>query len=339
MNKYFNDSEQIVLARITNLYDVSEYVNQKQASDVKPNISDMAYPEKGLYPINTPANTVLSYCYAKEAEDIPADTKSRILVAIKNAADFWGVTLPARAMVMEPREVKYTIKLSSEDGESSHDIYNDTDLKAVVEYIAKNASDFCYESRKQLAEAVLAAPANLKKQLTRDDIVSLQKTAGDMFVAPSDVKVACEIRAQYADSFGFADISKMLKDFGQMQPSKITKQMVTKVASILDFADRLTGMTSLYKDNKLALPEHSVNGVAKADVELFMDKSIGIKNGSAFTKTDIINSKDKVISFFRDYSGEDISKDSDADIFVKIASLDEIAANAFQEITGIKTFN
>ena len=338
MNKFFNDSDQITLARISNLYDVEGYVNSKEAADRPVSISDLAYPEKGLYPINTPKNTVLSYCYANEDASIPADTRGRVMASIKNAADFWGVTLPARKQEVVAKEA-YAIKVSSEEGESVQNIYNDSELKEVVKYVAKNASDLSYDSRRQIAEAVLNAPANLKKQLTRDDIISMQRTAGDMFVAPSDIKIACEIRAQYADMMGHPEVAKMLKDFGGMQPKKLTKNLVLKVASILDFADRSTGMTVLYKNGKLAPPEHSLNGVAKADVELFIDKTIGMKNGSAFIKNDLVTNKDKVISFFKNYSGEDLSKVSDADIFTKIASLDEIGANAFKEITGLGVFN
>lgn len=338
MNKFFNDADQITLARISNLYDIDAYVNSKEASSSPIGITDLAYPEKNLYPLNTPKNTVLSYCYASEDSSIPADTRVRVLASIKNAADFWGVSLPERKQEAVTPQA-YTIKVSSEEGESSQDIYNDSELKEVVNYISKYASDLSYDSRRQIAEAVLNAPANLKKQLTRDDIVSLQRTTGDMFVAPSDIKVACEIRSQYASMMGHPEVAKMLKDFGSMQPKKLSKDMVLKVASILDFADRSTGMTALYKDGKLLPPEHSVNGVAKADVELFIDKTIGMKNGSAFIKNDLVTNKDKVISFFKNYAGEDLSKVSDADIFTKIASLDEIGANAFKEITGLGTFN
>lgn len=336
MNKFFNDADQLKWDTISNLYGLSDHFNIKAASDsTRIGITDMAYPEKGLYPINTPNNTVVSYCYANEDNTIPSDTKARVMASIKNAADFWNINLPVRKEEVEHTAETYTIKISSDDSVQEQVIANDTELKYVVDYIAKNASDFCYESRRQVAEAVLAAPASFKKQLTRADIVSLQKTAGDMFVTPSDVKIACEIRAQYADSLGHKDIANMLKDFGAMQRGKLTKEMVIKTASILDFADRLTGMTYLYKDNKLALPEHSVNGAARADVELFIDKTIGMKNGSAFVKNDIITNKDKVVSFFKDFTGEDVSKSSDADIFTKIANLDEIGANAFVEITGL----
>lgn len=340
MNKFFNDEDQLLLDRITNVYDIPPYVNLKEASDKRPNISDFAYPEKELYPINSPTKTALSFCYASEDNSIPADIKRRVIASIKNAAEFWNISLPAKKEKTDSiSSLTYTIKVSSDSGTDIYDIHNDSELKEVVAYIQKNAADLSYNSRKQIAAAVLNAPAEFKKQLTRQDVISLQRTSGDMFVTPSDVKVACEIRAQYASSMGHDDVASMLRDFGNMQPAKLNNKMVTKIASILDFADRLTGMTCLYKDGKLALPEHSINGVARADVELFVDKTIGMKNGSAFVKNDIVNEKNKVVSFFKDYTGEDLSKASDADIFVKIASLDETGANAFQELTGLGVFN
>ena len=134
---------------------------------------------------------------------------------------------------------------------------------------------------------------------------------------------------------GHPEVSQILRELGNIKQTKVTKNMVVKAASIFDFADRSTGMNVLYKDNKLALPEYSMNGAAKSDVELFVDKTIGMKNGSAFVKNDITDNKDKVLSFFKDFTGEDLSKASDADIFTKIAGLDEIGANAFQEVTGL----
>lgn len=334
MNKFFDDSDQLKWSRISNLYGLAPDFNTKEASD-KINISDMAYPEKGLYPINTPNNTVMSYCYASEDSAIPADTKARVLATIKNAADFWGVNLPTKQEKREPSGEVYTIKVSSDSGVETHNIHNDTELKEVILYLEKHASDFCYESRRQIAEAILNAPTSFKKQLTNKDITNMQKTAGDMFVVPSDIKVACEIRAQYADSMGHPEVSKILRQLGNTPQTKVTKEMVIKAASIFDFADRSTGMNVLYKDNKLALPEYSMNGASKSEVELFVDKTIGMKNGSAFVKNDITENKDKVLSFFKDFTGEDLSKASDADIFTKIAGLDEIGANAFQEVTGL----
>ena len=169
MNKFFDDSDQLKWSRISNLYGLAPDFNTKEASD-KINISDMAYPEKGLYPINTPNNTVMSYCYASEDMSIPSDTKDRVLASIKNAADFWGVTLPVKTVKPQPKKTTYTIKVSSESGVDVHEVNNDTELKSIVTYLEKHASDFCYESRRQIAEAVLHAPAEFKKQLTREDI-------------------------------------------------------------------------------------------------------------------------------------------------------------------------
>lgn len=340
MNKFFDDSDQLKWDRISNLYGVPQDFNVKEAADTKfISISDFAYPEKELYPINTPKNTIVSYCYANEDTNIPADTKQRVLASIKNAADFWGVKLPNRIAEKPVVTKKHVIKVATEKGTQQYTVNNDTELKGIVDYLEKNASDFSYASRRQIAMGVLNAPKEFQKQLTRNDLVNLQKTAGDMFVAPSDIKVACEIRAQYADAMGKQEFGKILRDFGKMQPAKITKEMVIKTASMLDYVDRVTGMNEMYRDGKLAVPEYSIHGAAKADVELFIDKTIGMKNGSAFVKNDIITNKDKVLSFFKDFTGEDLSKESDANIFTKIASLDEVGANAFQEITGLCMHN
>lgn len=115
MNKYFNDTDQTKLAHIVNVYDLPEDVNQKEASeDEFISYSDLAYPERGLYPVNTPLNVKLAYCYASDDDSIPADIRERVLNTIKTAADFWQVELPKRRKLLlyiHPIPLRFLMKM------------------------------------------------------------------------------------------------------------------------------------------------------------------------------------------------------------------------------------
>ena len=130
MNKFFNDTDQTKLAHIVNVYDLPEDVNQKEASDSEViSYTDLAYPEKGLYPVNTPLNVKLAFCYASEDTSIPADIRERVLNTIKIAADFWQVELPKKKEVA-PVEPSYTVKISHEDGSiEEQPIFNDSEVE------------------------------------------------------------------------------------------------------------------------------------------------------------------------------------------------------------------
>ena len=335
MNKYFNDTDQTKLAHIVNVYDLPEDVNQKEASeDEFISYSDLAYPERGLYPVNTPLNVKLAYCYASDDDSIPADIRERVLNTIKTAADFWQVELPKKKEVAAVHP-SYSIKISHEDGSvENQDIFNDSELKDVVKYMAKHASEFPYDTRRQIAESILEAPENLRKQLTRNDIVFLQKTAGDQFVSPLDVKVACMIRSTYVKNEGHPELADILDNVPCKANQQVTKPMIVKLASMFDRVDRVTGLNRLY-GTELATPEDSLNGVAKIDVELFNNNVVAMKNGSAVVKSDIIENRDKVEEFFSKISGEDVTAINDTCLFEKIANLSDIEAEAFNDITAL----
>ena len=335
MNKFFNDTDQTKLAYIVNVYDLPEDVNQKEASDSEViSYTDLAYPEKGLYPVNTPLNVKLAFCYASEDTSIPADIRERVLNTIKTAADFWQVELPKKKEVA-PAEPSYTVKISHEDGSiEEQPIFNDSEVKDIVEYMSKNASEFPYETRRQIAEELLHAPENLRKQLTRNDIVLLQKTAGEQFVSPLDVKVACMIRSTYAKNEGHPELAEMLDRIPCPETQKITKPMVIKLASMFDRVDRSTGLNRLY-GTELATPEESFNGVAKIDVELFNNNVVALKNGSAVVKSDVVENRALVDEFFSKIAGEDVTKITDVELFDKIANLDGVEAAAFEDITEL----
>lgn len=336
MNVFFNDSNQTQLSHIVNLYGLGDEVNSKQASEPTAiSFTDLAYPEKMLYPINTPFATKLAYCYASEDDTIPADTKNRVIATIKQAADFWGIDLPARKQEAA-KPAPYEIKVAYEDApEDLAPVRNATELKSICDYVSKKASELSYDARRQIAEGVLNAPKELRSLLSREDIARMQKTAGEMFISPENIRIALKIRAEYIEGSGLKAISDMIKTASDNVGATVYKKSdVISILQALHYADKYASLDRMYDSGHLPLPENSLSGVAKIDVEAFCDNVVALKTGSMITKSDIGIKRDAINKFFTNYEGVDTSSMSVNDLTTKIASMPVEDATAFEEIVG-----
>ena len=338
MRDYFNDPYEIELARISKVYGLREDFNAKQASDPVPSFQDYAYPEKLLYPVDTPERTTLSWCYAKESRDLPVEARDRVFDNIKKAADFWEIKLPER--IEEPEEdalTPITLKVASEGVEDSYTIDRPEGIRQVVDQITKNASDYTYDTRRQIAEQVLSAPSEMKARLTMADIHRLQKIAGDMLVTGNDVKNACVVRARVLESEGQHDFADAIKQAGEATKGDaiLSKSALVSVARLIDYATRAAGLKEASDNPNLQPVEDLFKGVPATELQRFNDSVIALKTGSAVFKSSVIRNREAVNEFFSKIAGEDVSTLNEIDLFRRIERCDDIESDAFVNITGL----
>lgn len=338
MRDYYNDPYEIEFARISKVYGLGEDFNAKQASDPAPSFQDYAYPEKLLYPIDTPERTTLSWCYAKESKELPVEVRSRVYDAIKQAADFWEIELPTRMEEVDEDALDpIVLKVASEGKEDTYTIDRPEGIRQVVDQITKNASDFTYDTRRQLAEQVLSAPTCMKVRLNVADIQRLQKIAGDMLVTGVDVKNACTVRARVLEHEGAHTFAEAVKEAGDVTKGDaiLSKSALVKVARVIDYATRAAGLKEASDDPNLPLVEDMFRGVPAMELQRFNDSVIALKTGSAVFKSSITRNREAVNEFFSKLAGEDVSTLNDIDLFTRIENCDEIESDAFTNITGL----
>lgn len=338
MSRYFNDPLGIELATIRKVYGLDKHLDVKQASQnpEKPTINDYAYPEELLYPVNSPENTTLSYCYVKESS-LPADIKERVLTSVKQAADFWGITLPQRLELPSEEPETLTFKVASGDKVDTYTIHAPGNISQIYEQITKHAADYTYTTRQQLADQILRSPSEYRTELTTDHLTQLQKIAGDMLVTSNDIKRACEHRAYVIEQHGHPELAKKVKEAAEATPEEgfAPRRAIIKIANVLDYASRIAGIKTTSGDKAYAPVEELFRGIPESDVKAFVDGTVALKNGSAVIKSRLLRKRSVVEDYFSKYAGEDIKTLSNDDVVAKVADLDEGSADAFATITEL----
>lgn len=336
MSDYYNDPAGVELARITKLYSLGPGSGAKEAAEdtAVPSLRDYAWPDKSRYPVDSPGRTLLSWCYAKEATDLPTEDVDRVLGAIKAAADFWGVTLPVRAEDPHDEGPAVAIKVASGGREDTYTVDTPDAMLQLVGQLRKSAGDQTYDARRQLAEQVLAAPGALRALLSPEDILSLQRTAGDALVTGSDVKAACADRAMSLEFNHHPALAALVREAGDTIKADtiVGKEAVVRVSRLIDYATRAAGLKAAADTVPV---EDMLAGIPNTEVARFTSSVLALKNGSAVPKSAIVGNRQAVDEFFAKLAGEDVSKLAEPALFDRVAGMDLIEADAFANITGL----
>lgn len=335
MNLLFNDPHGTRHAHICKIYGLDQNYNAKEAGDAPSDTMNWcALPEKGQYPTDTPERTVVSWCHANYDRTLQGDTKGRVLYGIKKAADWWGIELP-KEKVEQPKAV-YSFKVATENGDDTYTVRDSLSVAKYADLISKNASYYSYDTRRQVAQGLLDAPDNFKAGLTPDVLASLELAAGRMMASANDVKAACDIRASYAEASGHPDIGNDLRELGDMAKGDfVPVECLVKTASAIDLVDRSLGLTVYFKDGTLLPAEQSFAGIPYSHVKQAFDDTLPLNNGRTTTRSLVLSNRSAVETFFSKIAGEDLSKASNEDLCWRVANMDELETDAFDDITKL----
>lgn len=335
MNALFNDPHGVRHARICNIYGLGPEYNAKEAGEAPRNVMDWcARPEVTQYPLDTPERTVVSWCHANEDRTLPDDVRTRVLASVKKAADWWGVELPVAREETSP--AKHTFKVATEAGEDVYVIHDARDALHFAELICKNAADYSYDTRRQVAQALLSAPADIKACYPPDTRSDLELAAGDQLASAADVKIACDIRAGYLEALEKPEMGADLRELGNLAKGAfVDRDFLVKTASMIDQLDRAMELTVYYADGTLLPAERSFCGIPYSHAKQAAEDMVPLNNGRITSVRAVLANRETVNDFFIKLAGEDVSKDT-ADVLVqKLQGMDEIQTDAFASLTRL----
>ena len=308
--------------------------NAKEAGDVpKDTMTWCAQPENSRYPMDTPERTVISWCHANQDRTLSGDARSRVLAGIKQAADWWGVDLPKEQK--EEKPIQYTFKVATDSGE---DVYKVTDSLAALKYadlVCKQAADFSYDTRRQVAQALLDGPPSIQTGFTPEIVGNLELAAGRMMVSATDIKAACDIRASYLEAAGHTDLGNDLRELGSLAEGDFVP--MDSVVKPLPCLTTLTAPQDLLHISKTAhcFPLNRVLGNSIPHVKQAADDLLPLTDGAMTTRKAVLANRDAVENFFIKLAGEDLSKASNDDLFKRIGLMDALETSAFANITNL----
>ena len=333
MKNPYNDNHALRHEAICDLYGLDPHVHNIKEAEEAPRTKFYGWPEAERYPLDTPERTVLSWAYANE--DTTGETRDKVLANIKKAADFWKVELPSRKEASAD-DAKHVITIKGEGWEDSYKISNATELKSIVDYIRKNASDFSYTTRVQYAEGISSAPAELKESLSTSDFDWIRRVKGEMLTDGKSVKKACDKRAFYLEELHEDDTAGIFRRLSaKIADDDVLKtDTVRKVAAAMDIIDRTYGLNVMYGQGIIDLPELDIKGMTPETVKQAYDNMVFLDDGTLTARSRILEHRDKVDDFFSKVSGEDTSSFSLDQIVDRITKMDSVERDAFKDILG-----
>lgn len=332
MNNPYNDSNALRHEEICLLYGLDPHDHNIKEAEDAPRARLYGWPEAELYPLDTPGRTRLSWAYANE--DMDGSERDRVLGNIKKAADFWKIELPERATSSEA-DAKYVLKISGEGWEDSYKLNTPAEIKSIVDHVRKNASDFSYGTRLQYADGVTAAPRELKKLLTSDDVDWLRHVKGEILTDGGCVKKACDERASCLEQVGHPELGEVFRNIANkiQDADVIDAKFLRKVASAMDLADRSTGLSVMY-GSAVTLPEYAVEGYTPEALKVAHENMTVIGDTKMTSRNRIAMHRDKVDDFFGKIAGEDTTKMTMDDLVKRMQSMDAVERDAFEDLLG-----
>lgn len=335
MNSLFNDPYGDRHARISKIYALPENFNMKEAGDRPSNaLRWCAQPEKTLYPTDSPERTVVSWCHANEDRDLHGGTRERVLGNIKEAAEWWGVELPRASVLIEEPTYSFTVKHAN-DEEDEHHIYTSRELLHFAEEITKNAADYNFDTRHQVAEAILRAPSVLRKDFSRELLEDMERMAGDAMVSKYDVKAACDIRAGMLEDNRRFDLARELRRMGDSFTDRmLDRDTVIKIAREMDTIDRAAELTTHYHTGRLLPAELSLEGAPFSQIKEAAEDMVVIDKTTVTSRRAIAAHRKQVDDFFLKLAGEDTTGISVPELIDKLEGMDDIMREAFIDLSG-----
>lgn len=335
MNSLFNDPRGERHGRIGKIYGLPPGFNAKEAGDRPRDVMKWcAQPEESRYPFNTPERTVVSWCHANEDHSLSGGTRARVLASLKEAADWWGVELPKQQVIEE--QPAWSFKVAHAKGEDTYNVNSPADVRTYAEQIIKNASEYSYDTRRQVAAALLKAPAPLRTALDAAAMEGLECAAGSMMVTPLDVKAACDIRASYLEGMEQHGLGAAVRDLGSLPKGGFVEpDLLIKIAAEIDKVDRAAGLTAYYSSGELVPAEQSFGGIPYSRVKEACEDMVPLSNGATTSVRAILANRDQVDGFFLKMAGEDVSGLEPAALIRKVSEMDDIMTGAFTDLTKL----
>lgn len=257
------------------------------------------------YPIDTPADTWLSYCYfMKNASDLTEPENIRIHMNIVDASELWNIDLP---------EFNTEDEINKEAEEQTYIQYTE-DIKTPVntaEDIQKLASDiidnwrkYTYEIRHSVAKQLLKTASAKKWNIDNKTKNLLEKSAGMGFSTLDRVKNVINFRKYLIRDAeikkGLDKLQKKAEENAVMD-SFISPEVTEKIAGFIDAVDR---MAVLYHPS-LNSAENDLVQVTVSNRKNLQKHAVILPNNHIVSKKDIEKNKEAVNGYLSEICGTD----------------------------------
>jgi len=260
-------------------------------------------PARRKYPLNNRSNTWLSRQYF-ERERKGYDQKTAALVEqrIGKAAKFWGLSGEVKRLAAD--ESRHVIRIY-ENAKQLFDVelQGPQHYKEAAEHLETHKKEYPYSVRRSFARGLLTAPDEFKAPLKEHTQTYLEKAAG--FGMTTRARMSHSILSRVANC---ADVhtelsSRLTKLSSLTDDLSVTPALLHKVAVMLDYVDRATGLIRYY-DRGIDSPEESLFSIIEKQAQEALDNGVALSTGTVFTKQGLANSKPLIDQFFDNHIGQ-----------------------------------
>jgi hypothetical protein len=297
-----SDTNNATLYQISQEVNLPEFVKEASLpdSDSLQTLSPdcFAYPELRRFPVHTKADTWLSAAYLhKSATTMSPCTYKGVRAAVEEAAAFWQIDLPRFDTIKEasaaPDPVG-TYPVVFEVGGTAHTTHVSSadELTKVAAHIIES-EDYPYLSRQGAARQVIAAPSELKREITNDSMCSLHKLAGygvgTLDVARLAIRQRRNALSGPLKSVGeeMAALDSMLKEAAsEATDNLLSSELLSKTAAMLDVVDKVTSLCTRYTDTFRPGYEQ-IFETTMHDVDAFAKEAVELRCGEVVSRQDL----------------------------------------------------
>lgn len=317
------------------LKEASENSLDKELDDLPHSL--FAHPLENKYPINSKANTALSWALFKEARD-EIEKKSPVIAEeiernIEKGCKLWGVEPLEERQKPDKPVHSFMIKHASENiqnYELAQGYYKD----AVDDFMRKRKI-MSYDMRRSYAQGLLSAPENIKEDISKEASDFLRKSAGDGCSTVSDLESAISERVELLPK-SETEAKKILMDFiyslEDVDTPLVRGELLEKATHLFDLIDRSSGISKHYEKG-LHFPEEAAFAVPE---KLLKDslKNVVSVNDLHLTPADIDETGDIINEILQSVMDKDIPEDGPKSVLLDLSDPEK---KVFVELYSSKT--
>lgn len=317
-----NDQNKRTFYSVFQDFEVPAYVNDADAltKEAAPAPAGLyALPTRRLFPIDTQANTWLSWAYLKQAGgEIDASTQQTALRNIQRAAAVWGVVEPQPKMEQKvaaddaPFSVSYVV-----DGHLVHKaaIATANDLQKCAQHLVESGIEMPWKTRQSVANQVLKIASDMNFEFDQhgsfntykgsmDDM--LRQAAGRGCSSILQVDDAIRSRKNIALNLGDEGLAYKLGKVAEcvhrtaVDGGLVSPDVMHKTASVLDAIDRMA-MAHDPKYRPVPVERH-LTYMNDRQYDYFRKQAVELRNGKVVPAADL--AKGAAAELLRDICGK-----------------------------------
>lgn len=322
------------LHRLSQLYDLPDYVKQADAAELQPHPDDpssvFADVRNRQFNCGTRAGCFLSHlAFLENAPKMAAAQRKTIEARLTRFAAAHAIAGDV-SILKEAHQANNTISLDDvpdnqfaivkllNDGSKDREypLRNHQEVKEASEWFASFRDHLDLPERRIIARKILSRADELGAGLPRDAENTLLKTAGQGTGPARAIAQALRSRVAYVETGEMSDVAKNVLDgFRKMAaafelgdtPQTHDPSLRSRMVEILTDFDKRFRLKSAYASGRITRPEDAVYPQTTRDISEFEAGVCELPNGSVYQKADFAKlSATQIRNVFGDQFAEDV---------------------------------